>query len=53
MGNPAKLTMRLSETSRPPLFYCLRAAGIVALATLASRGQGTLCRTFQCPPGSS
>lgn len=34
MGNPAKLTMRSSETSRPSLGFCLRAAGLIALATL-------------------
>jgi AMIN domain len=34
MGNPDKLTMRLSRTSRPNLRYCLSAAGISAIATL-------------------
>ena len=50
MGNPAKLTMRLSETSRPPLFYCLRAASIVALATLLLVGKETFAEPSSTRP---
>ena len=53
MGSPAKLTMRSSKTSRPNLLYCLRAASLVALATLLLVGKETSCRIFQYPAGSS
>ena len=49
MGNPAKLTMR-SETSRPPLFSCLRAAGIVALATLLLVDKGSFAEPASTRP---
>jgi hypothetical protein len=50
MGNPAKLTMRSSETFKPTLSYCLRAAGIVALAMLLLVDKGSFAEPSSAKP---
>jgi len=50
MGNPAKLTTRSSETSKPSLGKCLMAGGIVALSTLLSVHQGLVAEPSSARP---